>query len=84
MTQDRTRLTRNRVAGILPACLVSYALAHFMVIASVSASAATAQLGQIIALACLPALVVLCFSSSAGVLSVCMGGGLAVLIELIS
>ncbi|WP_200409750.1 hypothetical protein [Komagataeibacter oboediens] len=84
MTQDRMRLTRNRVGGILSACLVSYALAHSMVIASISASAATMQLGQIIALACLPVLIVLCFSSCAGLLSVCMGGGLAVLVELVS
>ena len=85
MTESRTRLTCNRVGGIVLACLVSYMVAHFMVmdIACVPVGRAAVPLGQIIALACLPVLIVLGFSTSAGLISVCAGGGLAALAGLL-
>ncbi|WP_182355372.1 hypothetical protein [Komagataeibacter europaeus] len=84
-TEDRTRLTRNRIAGIVIACLVSYPVACFVMmdIAGMSGGNATVQLGQIIALAGLPVLIVLCFSAYAGLLSVCAAGCVAIIVGLL-
>lgn len=85
-TEDRTRQARNRVAGIVLACLVSYPVAWcvMMDIAHVAGSAIPLQLGQIVALACLPVLVVLCFSAYAGLLGVCAAGCIAALAGLLA
>ncbi|GCE89165.1 hypothetical protein [Komagataeibacter diospyri] len=84
-TEDRIRLARNRVAGILLASLISYPVAYFVMmdIAHVPGGTASIQLGQIMALACLPVLIVLCFSAYAGLLGVCAAGCVAVLAGLL-
>ncbi|NVN37371.1 hypothetical protein HUK81_10535 [Komagataeibacter swingsii] len=68
------------------ACLVSYPVAWYVMmdIAHVAGSATPIQLGQIVALACLPVLVVLCFSAYAGLLGVCVAGCIAALAGLLA
>lgn len=81
-TEGRTLLIRNRVVAIVLACLVSYPVACFIMMGIAHGPGGTAaiQLGQIMALACLPVLIVLCFSTYAGLLGVCAAGCVAVLV----
>nr|WP_256138208.1 hypothetical protein [Komagataeibacter swingsii] len=66
--------------------MVSYPVAWYVMmdIAHVAGSATPIQLGQIVALACLPVLVVLCFSAYAGLLGVCVAGCIAALAGLLA
>ncbi|MBE7728466.1 hypothetical protein F1542_01570 [Komagataeibacter sp. FXV3] len=67
------------------ACLVSYPVAHFVMmdIAGMPGGNAMVQLGQIIALACLPVLIVLCFSAYAALPGVCIAGCVAIIVGLL-
>ena len=54
-----------------------------MDIAGMPGGNAMVQLGQIIALACLPVLIVLCFSAYAALLGVCIAGCVAIIVGLL-